>query len=504
MARALPSRPDLEQLRKQAKELQKSFKSGDGSAIQRVRENHPQGGDISSGRTRFSLSDAQLVLAREHGFASWPRLKAHVQETLLSAVDPMTLVHEALRNDDATLFRKVIERHPDLKARINQPAEEGFHSPIITLARSRRMLDAMLAAGADINAMSTWWAGGFGLLHTAPAHVAEYAVQRGAVVDVHAAARLGRMDTLRELVEADQNLVHARGGDGQTPLHFAATAEVAAFLLDRGAEIDALDVDHESTPAQYMVQDRQDVLRYLIRRGCKTDILMAAALGDIELARRHLEADPGCIRVRVSQGYFPMVGGKTGGTIYQWALGWHVSAHQVARRFGHEEMWRFLNEHSPTDVLLLNACWLHDEAGMRSILRRDPEVLARISEPDRQQVAHAARNNDCEAVGLMLAAGLPVDSRGQHSATPLHWAAWHGNAPMVELILRYNPALEDARNDFNGTPLRWAIHGSENGWHRETGDYARTVELLIGAGAKLPPSVTGSESVKRVLQKHMS
>ena len=76
-------------------------------------------------------------------------------------------------------------------------------------------------------------------------------------------------------------MVNARGGDGQTPLHFASTVDIAAYLLDQGADIDARDVDHESTPAQYMIDDRQEIARYLIQRGCKTDILMAAALGDI-------------------------------------------------------------------------------------------------------------------------------------------------------------------------------------------------------------------------------
>ena len=47
-----------------------------------------------------------------------------------------------------------------------------------------------------------------------------------------------------------------------------STIEIAAFLLDHGAEIDARDIDHESTPAQYMVDDRQDVARYLVSRGC--------------------------------------------------------------------------------------------------------------------------------------------------------------------------------------------------------------------------------------------
>ena len=80
------------------------------------------------------------------------------------------------------------------------------------------------------------------------------------------------MAKLAELIASDPDVAHTRGGDGQTPLHFASTVEIAGLLLDRGADIDALDVDHESTPAQYMLrveqkrhysQDRQDVARRL-------------------------------------------------------------------------------------------------------------------------------------------------------------------------------------------------------------------------------------------------
>src|SRR6185503_4307404 len=109
---------------------------------------------------------------------------------------------------------------------------------------------------------------------------------------------------------------------------------------------------------------------------------------------------------------------------------------------------------------------------------------ASLSDADRRQLAHAARNNQLTAVRLMLAAGLPVDVRGQHGGTPLHWAAWHGNAEMVREILRYNPPLEATDAEFKATPLGWAEHGSKNGWHREKGDYGATGEALCHAGAK--------------------
>jgi len=153
-----------------------------------------------------------------------------------------------------------------------------------------------------------------------------------------------RRRVLRELVSTNPDLVHARGGDGQTPLHFASTVEIAEFLLDRGADIDALDVDHESTPAQYMIRDRQDVVRCLVRRGCKTDIFMASALGDADLVRKHLDVDPDCVQMRVSGESFPMINRRSGGTIYQWTLGGaelHSHALWIGGELGFEA-----NEHS--------------------------------------------------------------------------------------------------------------------------------------------------------------
>jgi ankyrin repeat protein len=125
-----------------------------------------------------------------------------------------------------------------------------------------------------------------------------------------------------------------------------------------------------------------------------------------------------------------------------------------------------------------------------------------LTEADRQEIAHAARNNDTLAVQLMLQVGLPIDARGQHGATPLHWAAWHGNLDMVNALLRYSPLLEDAKNDFSATPLGWATHGSEHGWHRQTGEYPAVVEALLQAGAKLLEKPEGSEPVKAVQQRY--
>ncbi|PTX94615.1 ankyrin repeat domain-containing protein [Opitutus sp. ER46] len=503
MSKSLPPRPRLEQLKTQAKELLKALQVGEPAALQRFREHHPRGAQAATFArdASWALADAQLVIAREYGAPNWPRLREHVAAKLVATGDPMDLLRQAFAEDDATLFRQLLERHPALKARIDEPVE-AFNAPVITQVRSREMLDVLLDAGAQLDVRSQWWAGGFGLLHTAEPELAHYALARGATLDVHAAARLGLTDSLRTFLAADPALVHARGGDGQTPLHFARTVAFAELLLNHGADIDAADLDHASTPAQYMVRDRPDVARYLVQRGCRTDILLAAALGDANLVRRHLDADPNCIRTRVTPAWFPKAHPHSGGTIYQWTLGWFMSPHEAAQEFGHTEVVTQLMERSPADVRFLAACWLADEAQVRALLARDPSLIDTLSPDDRQHIAHAARNNRTATVSTMLAAGFSVAATGQHGGTPLHWAAFHGNADMTRAILRYGPPLEQTDHDFKATPLGWAIHGSEHGWHAKTGDYGVVVELLLQAGAKPPPdSAKGTDIVRAALRR---
>lgn len=409
-------------------------------------------------------------------------------------------VHKALREDDADRVRKILESHPELKSRINEPIGP-FDSPAIINVRSCQMVDVLLAAGADINARSSWWAGGFGILHCVSPDVAAHAIERGAIVDVHAASRLDMLDRLRSLIESNASLVNSRGGDGLTPLHFAASVAVAKCLLEHGAEIDVKDVDHESTPAQYMVKDRQEVARFLVQRGCKTDLLMAVALGDLDLVREHLQADPECVRMRVTSQFFPMTDKRAGGTIYQWTLGPNASAHQIAKKHGHEEIFQLLWERSPADVRLLAACWLGDAHTVKGILSADPVIASRLTDADKLQVMLAARDKQTAAVKLMLEAGLPVDAHGSNHATPLHWAAYHGNKEMAEAVLAHGPPLEMEDGDFHLPPLGWAIYGSQAGWCRETGDYPGTVEALLKAGARLPEQLGGSKAVLEVLRR---
>ncbi len=485
MSRRLPAKPNLEHLKKQAKELLRSM---------------PQG----------KLADAQHTLAKDYGFVTWAELKAHVEALKQT---PMEALNTAVCDGNAGRVRELLARHPELRAQINDTLPgDGFgtHALFAAVQRSdRATIDVLLQAGANIKKRTDWWAGGFGVLDDCDPSLVEFLTERGAVLDVHSTSRLGMLPELRELVEADASQVHARGGDGQTPLHFASTVEVAEFLLTKGAEIDARDVDHESTPAQYMLRvdqvrhypkDRQEVARYLVSRGCQTDILMASALGDKDLVLRHLKDDPDSIRMNVSEKWFPKRNPRAGGTIYIWMLGHHRTAHTVARDFGHEEIFQMLMQHTPEDLKLALACELGDESAFREFLARHPDAAKTLSDADRRKLPDAAQNNNTKAVRLMLEAGWPVDTPGDAGATALHWAGFHGNAEMTREILRFHPTLELKSRDYEGPAVAWAVYGSGNGWHRATGDYVGTVRALLEAGAILPPHADELEPSDAVLE----
>src|SRR5271170_4401415 len=101
--RRLPSTPNLEQLKKQAKELLEEFRSGEAAAVAEVHqfERDPDPGN-------FALNDAQRVLARTYGFASWPKLKAFVDGATIARFA------EAAQSGDLAQVRSMLASRPEL------------------------------------------------------------------------------------------------------------------------------------------------------------------------------------------------------------------------------------------------------------------------------------------------------------------------------------------------------------------------------------------------------
>jgi ankyrin repeat protein len=499
LVRPLPANPNLDKQRKLAKALARDYWRGKSDAIERVRALHPN----PPAPEDFILSDAQLVIARGYGFAGW----LHMRRRILSLTrSPTELFKGAVEAGDVDHVRQLLRSHPDLVSKINEPMF-GFKSPAAHVARTNlELLDLLLAHGADLNARSSWEMGGFGVLEQVNPDEAAPLIARGARIDVWAAANLGMMAELVAAIAGDPSLVHAKGGDGKRPLHFARTIPIARFLLEHGAEIDARDDDHDSTPAQHLIADRPEVAGFLVAQGAKSDLLLTAALGDVGLVRRHLDADPGSIAMRVDRDWFAMIDtAPNGGHIYQWTLGFHVSAFDVARKRGHSDVLDLLLERAGPLDRLLDALWCGDDARGDAVLVANPQLVTRAPEKALHQVADAARNNNLAAVSAMLRRGFPVTALSQHGATPLHWAAFHGNPHMVADVLGYNPSIEAQDRQFHGTAMGWLIHGALNPWGSSTGRHHQCAHLLLVAGAQVDEALlpTGHDGVDRVLREHL-
>jgi ankyrin repeat protein len=497
--RPLPPNPNLDKQRKLAKTLARDYWRGSAQAVARVRALHPK----PPAPEDFALSDAQLVVARGYGFTGWPQLKRKIESSTKS---PVELFKAAVEAGDVDQVRQLFRSHPDLASRINEPMF-GFKSPAAHVARTNLdLLDLLLAHGADLNARTGWEKGGFGVLEQVNPQQAAPLIARGAVIDIWAAANLGMAAELAALIARDSALVHAKGGDGKRPLHFARTVEIARLLLEHGAEIDAIDDDHESTAAQHLIGDRADVAGFLVAKGARSDLLLAAALGDLGLVRKHLDADPASIAMRVDQDWFPMIDtAATGGHIYQWTLGFHVSAFDIARKRGHADVVELLLQRAAPLDRLLDALWCGDDARATAVLAVDPHLVDRAPDKALRQVADAARNNNAAAVSAMLRRGFLVTALSQHGAMPLHWAAFHGNSDMLEEVLRHNPPIDAKDCQFQGIPMSWLIYGALNPWRGISSErHGACARLLLDAGAQVDEASlpTGHDAIDQVLRKH--
>lgn len=505
----LPEKPNLGHYKKQAKDLVKAFRRGGDDFLRRVQTFHVKAMGLpiaEIAQLKFSVCDAQLVLAREHGFTSWTKFKQEIEAMTQANPESIDVLMpkfvNLLRDGEAEDVDTFLNDHPELEEHIDDPVM-SFDSPPILFAvgrDERALARVLLKHGADVNAKSQWWAGGFGVLESARDDFLPELIERGAVVDVHAAAKLGDLNRLRELVEADPELVHARGGDGKLPLHYASTREGMAYLLDNGAEVDARDVDHESTAAQYAVGEDHEKVRYLIERGATPDIFMACMIGDLDVVKHVLADDSNVLRDRVNEGKFALKHSK-GGHHYLYAkgLGYTARPLQVAADQGHQEVLDYLLEQSTENDRLLFYCTQADESAVQKMIQENTDLVKSLRKDEQSLLADMAWIYKTDAVRVMLDAGFDVNVKGVHDSAPLDRAAYRGFKDLVELILKYDPEV-DVKNEFGGTPLTACIHGSLH-MRDARGDYPGTVEVLIRAGAKLPEKLGGSEAVQAVLKR---
>ena len=465
-----PVPANLEQQRKRAKDLIRAARDGDPAALARIQAVRP---DAAAPPRWLKLADAQLAVAREGGFESWPKLVADLQERDVKAFC------EAVRGGDTPRTQQLLAS-THVRQRINDPMFAFGQRAAHIAARNERMLTTLIAAGADVNMKSDWENGPYTVLDNAGEDTARFLLAHGARLTPNVAARLGWLGELQTLVSGDPALVHARGGDGQQPLHEARTVAIADFLLDHGAGADVRCIDHQTTPAQYALVDRPDVCRRLLERGATPDIFMAARLGDISLATRLLDADPACAAARINEpGYPPVPPLHT----YCWTIGFGLSPHDVAAQFGHRDVRDLLVARSPARVRLINALLTANEHDANAILAEDSSLLASLTQ--HGHLAHAIFQERFDAADLMLRLGFDPAAPGVDGGTALHAACWVGSVRMVErLLLRGGVPLDTRDPTHQGTPLGWAAFGSVH--RRAAGaDYPAVVDRLVAAGADI-------------------
>jgi len=500
-SRALPARPSLPQQKKLAKELLAAFRAREPEATARIHAQLPD-------KQNIGLTDVQFVLAREYGFASWRSLAEHIEQLAVSRRPLVDQFRHAFEMRDATALRRLGSRGGEIRRIVNERMF-AFGSPALLVASSRDdvdVVDALLELGADPNGRSDWWAGPFHPLYSARGQVAEHLLAAGSTPDACAAAALDRVDLLGEMLAADPSRVHERGGDGQTPLHFAQSRGAADLLLDNGANIDARDVDHRSTPAEWMLGDaddprksRIDVARYLVERGASADIFLAAALGLTDRVRALVERDAGVLSLRTGQGQYAERE-PSSYHIYMWTIGANLTPLQAAAKFRQRNTLTFMLAHATPEQQLMVACHDGDAEAAARIVAAHPGIIDRLSGPDAAAIGDEAWAANAPAVRLMLQLGFDP-ALGDSGQTALHRAAWAGSPEIVAAILateRGRALLEAREQMYGGTPLGWCCHGSVNNGN-PAADHAEVARVLIAAGAFVREDMEGSEAVQAVL-----
>jgi ankyrin repeat protein len=471
--RSLPERPNLDHLKNEAKALHKTLRA--------------QNPDVK-------LTDAQRQLAREYGFPTWAKLRAHVQN-VRSGDDGIAAFLRAIQEQNRDAAQEMVAKNPRLvstslhvaaslgeveavrqlssdRAKVNAKAGDPAAAPILFLcfspfhgqndARDRGLFESarvLLAAGADPNTVD----GRYGVsalygvtgMHNRPG-IARLLLQAGANPTdgesvFHAAERFHE-DALILLREFDVQLNQV-GEWGNTPLYFLlrwhdlASDEKAAlgvyWLLANGAD-----------PNVASGKELENSLHVAARRGQPIEVIE-------KLLAHHANVD-----LRRGDG---------------------ATAWRLAKRNGHDEIAQLLESSgatpepfSATDELLA-ACGRGDVDAARRL--SSSAIVTSLPRSDRAMLGEAAAAGRVRTVEACIAAGFDVNEVNDRAATPLHEAAINGFHEIVSALVAAGSDLTMRDPEHKATPLGWAIFGADYVGNRG-GDYEKTIRALITAGAK--------------------
>lgn len=525
-SREIPKAPSLEFDRKRAKRLLEAARAGDPVVLALFIALHPKFAcSAPEALHGVALHDAELVVAREYGFSSWPRWKQFVEARLATRAEQAAFLTRAACSNDLERARALLDADPSLAS------FDLFTACACGDVESvKRALDG--GAGA---------VGGGGPLGWVPLLYACF-------------SRFLRRDPVRAAgIVAVVRLLLARGADpsscylspageheppaAQTCLYAAAGianhSELTRLLLEAGADV------HEGAP---------DPGSGFEQLGTEA-LYHASEFRDTECLRLLLEAKPHPRRVSYCLGRVLDFDNEAGALLYlehgaepNFAVPWHnrqthlhkavrnrrgtrtlaallehgadpnvpdargVSPYRYAIRRGSVELAQLLEAHGARTESVTP-----EDRALGQIASGIAESAAVARAIDKGFLAWAARREDLALVVRLLDAGADIDSGDD--MPPLHNACYAGRIAAVQLLLDRGADLH-RKNAYGGDALQSAIYGSvdccdpEGGPGSLTpeeithGDYAGIVGLLLQAGAQLPSRVSGSEAVRETLRRH--
>ena len=436
--------PNLDQYKKQAKELLAACRSGDAVALTRVAVHHRA--------SRLTLADAQFVIAREHGFESWPKFSGHIEQIVLaravhSITNPLNAFieaacvprdgHKSGTLDEAELIR---QQYPDIAANFYAAAILGDEATVrgvlardtafsiapggpyrwdaltylcfsryLRLDRNRAesfvaTARALLEAGANAN--TGWYKT---IDHPNPRPVFESAIYGAAGIAQHA-------ELTRLLLEhgADPN-------DEETPYRVPETTdtEVLQVLLDSGRLSEA-----NLSTMLLRKSDWHDLdgMRLLLEHGANPNTLTRWGHTSLHQALRR-DNHLAMIETLLDYGANPVLPNRDG-----------QSAAVIAARRGRGDVLRTLESRGLPAVLtgvdrLIAACALDDHETILALRGREPALAAAIVAEGATLLAEFAGNGNATGVRRLLDCGVdPAALYEQGDALLRYRAAQHGPA----------------------------------------------------------------------------
>jgi ankyrin repeat protein len=468
-AKVLPPRPDLDHLKKQAKQRLKSLRARGGPA---------------------TLAEAQLAIAREYGFASWPKLRAHVESIRASLLQSPS--GRADSSNDAALASAIEEF---LNAAVSNSTGERaqiLHKADAVLAREPRIAGADLLTACVLGDARS----AVRLLKTDPTSATKPAGPKqwppilylcfSRYLKARPTKERDFVKIARALLErgADPNSMFEHEGFNETALYGAAgianRPKLTRVLLDAGADPDDR-AGRNGAESLYHACEHPDnaCLELLLQHHPRKENVSYCLNHKLDFE------DLDGAKLMLDYGADPNFSGPSGRTALMHAIlrgrsasmielliarGADVNATstdgttplRLARRLGHRPLIKSLLRHGASDSpdlreRFLSACAAGNAKAAHDALSEDPALLSSLTPEDQQILPAAAASNHARAVRLMLDLGFDINAKGNWDGPTIQQAIYHGHLALVKHLITRGADLNQ-RNQFGGDALGTAVH----------------------------------------------